>query len=94
MQPGEGRHLSEEEQVHVWMLRAFGAGWKSSLHSSQKLIAKFQSGALLTSMIQRNKQYGHGRGVRRGLGLDEIAIIEYHLRDTTNAMQSYFNQCD
>ena len=82
-----GRALTRNMEDNDW-------GSDSFTVAEQELVAKFQSGALETSMIQRNKQYGHGRGVHRGLGLDVIIIIEYHLRDTTDAMESYFNQCD
>ena len=57
-----------------------------------ELVNAFDSGALERAMIQANKAFGHGRGACMGLGLDELAVIEYHLRDSTKALDAYFNQ--
>ena len=44
------------------------------------------------AMIQANKAFGHGRGACMGLGLDELAVIEHHLRETTDALEAYFSK--
>jgi hypothetical protein len=43
-------------------------------------------------MIEANESFGHGRGACMGLSLDELAVIEYHLRVTTNALDAYYSQ--
>jgi hypothetical protein len=43
-------------------------------------------------MIEANESFGHGRGACMGLSLDELAVIEHHLRVTTNALDAYYSQ--
>ena len=45
-------------------------------------------------MIQANEAFGHGRGVPTGLSLNELAVVEYHLRQNNgpllDALDLYF----
>ena len=43
-------------------------------------------------MLQADKAFGHGRGACMGLGIDELAVIEHHLRETTDALEAYFSK--
>ena len=69
--------------------------YDSCSHAQQKLIEDYDSGRLEATMIQANQAFGHGRGVPTGLSLNELAVIEYHLRRDSgpelDAFDAYFH---
>ena len=69
--------------------------YDSCSHAQQKLIEDYDNGSLEATMIQANEAFGHGRGVPTGLSLNELAVVEYHLRQDSgpllDALDSYFH---
>ena len=69
--------------------------YDSCSHATQKLIEDYDNGSLEATMIQANEAFGHGRGVPTGLSLNELAVVEYHLRQDSgpllDALDSYFH---
>ena len=71
----------------------YGDEYFHSLPDSEKdIIYDYDSKALERTMLKANESFGHGRGACMGLGLDELAVIEHHLRVSTNALDAYFSQ--
>jgi hypothetical protein len=62
------------------------------LTDNKNIIYDYDSKALERTMLKANESFGHGRGACMGLSLDELAVIEHHLRVTTNALDAYYSQ--
>ena len=59
--------------------------WSLSFED-QQILQDFDSKILFNDMLKANKEYGHGVGApEQGLSIEQIAIMEYRMRDTTKA---------
>ena len=60
--------------------------------ADQQLLQDFDSKKLFNDMLKANKEYHHGLGApEEGLSIEQIAVIEYQLRDTTRVLETYFS---